>query len=318
MKIVVLDAATLGPEIDLSPLYAAGDVTVYDLTSEAELPGRIADAEVTVSNKLKLNRHNLGCAKNLKLICVAATGYDCIDLGYCRERGIGVCNVPAYSTDSVAQLTLTMALSLTAHLKEYRAFVDDGSYTRGGVANRLSPVWHEISGMTWGVVGGGNIARRVAVLAEAFGCRVLMHRRKAEADYEAVALKELCRRSDIISVHVPLTDETRGMIGREQISLMKENVIFINVARGAVCDEEALTAAVEEDRVGALGVDVFSAEPFPKEHPFSRILGRDNVCLTPHMAWGAAEARNRCIRVVARNILDFAAGEAVNRVESGL
>lgn len=318
MKIVVLDAATLGPEIDLSPLYAAGEVSVYELTTEAELPERIADAEVTVSNKLKLNRHNLGCAKNLKLICVAATGYDCIDLGYCRERGIGVCNVPAYSTDSVAQLTLTMALSLTAHLKEYRAFVDDGSYTRGGVANRLSPVWHEISGMTWGVVGGGNIARRVAALAEAFGCRVLMHRRKAEADYEAVALEELCRRSDIISVHVPLTDETRGMIGREQISLMKENVIFINVARGAVCDEEALTDAVEEDRIGALGVDVFSAEPFPKEHPFNRILGRDNVCLTPHMAWGAAEARNRCIRVVARNILDFAAGEAVNRVESGL
>lgn len=316
MKIVVLDAATLGPEIDLSPLYAAGEVTVYDLTSEAELPERIADAEVTVSNKLKLNRSNLGCAKNLKLICVAATGYDCIDTEYCRERGIGVCNVPAYSTDSVAQLTLTMALSLTAHLKEYRGFVDSGSYSRSGVANRLSPVWHELSGMTWGVVGGGNIARRVAALAEAFGCRVLMYRRKPEPEYEAADLDTLCEKADIISVHVPLTDETRGMIGPDQIARMKKTTVFINVARGAVCDEEALAAAVEEGRIGALGVDVFSVEPFPEGHPFTRILGRDNVCLTPHMAWGAAEARNRCIRVVAENIRDFGSGENTNRVEA--
>lgn len=318
MKIVVLDAATLGPEIDLTPLYDLGEVCLYDLTSDAELPERIADADVTVSNKLKLNRHNLGGAGKLKLVCVAATGYDCIDLEYCRERGIGVCNVPGYSTEAVAQLTLTMALALIGHLKEYRTFVDDGSYTRGGVANRLSPVWHEISGMTWGIVGGGNIARRVAKLAEAFGCHVLMHRRKPEQDYEAVTLEELCTRSDIISVHVPLTGQTRGMIGAEQIARMKKSVVFINVARGAVCDEEALTAAVEEGRIGALGVDVFSVEPFPADHPYSRILGRDNVCLTPHTAWGAVEARNRCVRVIAENIHSFTEGKMSNRVEAVL
>lgn len=315
MKIVVLDAATLGPGVDLSQLEQVGETVIHALTPEEKLAERIADAEVIVSNKQKLNRSNLGCAEKLKLICVTATGFDCIDTAYCREQGIGVCNVPGYSTESVAQLTLTMALSLAAHLKEYRDYVDSGAYARGGVANHLSPVWQELAGKTWGVIGGGNIARRVAKLAQAFGCRVLMYRRRAENEYETADLDTLCEMSDVISVHVPLTDETRGMIGPKQIGKMKRNVILINVARGAVCDEEALAQAIEQERIGALGVDVFSAEPFGEAHPFSRILGRPNVCLTPHMAWGALEARNRCISIIGQNIRDFRAGKTTNRVE---
>ena len=315
MKIVILDAATLGPGIDLAPLYGAGDVTIYDLTTPENLAERIADAEVIVVNKWKLNRENLKAASCLKLICVAATGYDNIDRDYCREHGIGVCNVPAYSTESVAQLTLTVALSLAAHLKEYRDYVSSGAYSRSGVANLLTPVWQELSGKTWGIIGGGNIGRRVAKLAEAFGCRVLMNRRKEDPEFETADLQTLCRESDIISVHVPLTEQTRGMIGRAEITLMKKNVIFINVARGAVCDESALTEAVEEGRIGALGVDVFSIEPFPADHPYNRISNHPNVCLTPHIAWGAAESRNRCVRIVAENIQAFQAGRAENRVE---
>lgn len=315
MNIVVLDAATLGPGIDLSPLENAGQVTVYDLTPADALAERIADAEVIVTNKWKLNEANLACAEKLRLICVTATGFDGIDTAYCRSRGIGVCNVPAYSTESVAQLTLTMVLSLAAHLKEYRDYVSSGAYTNSGIANLLSPVWQELAGKTWGIVGGGNIGRRVAKLAEAFGCRVLMQRRKEDPDYETVSLDDLCRKSDIISVHVPLTGETRGMIGAAEIGLMKKDVIFINVARGAVCDEAALADAVETGRIGALGVDVFSVEPFPKEHPFTRIKALPNVCLTPHMAWGALESRNRCIQVVAENILSFSSGSSLNRVE---
>ena len=316
MKIVVLDAATLGPGVDLAPLREAGLTTVYDLTSPEELSERIAGAEVIVTNKWKLNRDNLKAAAELKLICVTATGYDNIDLDYCRERDIAVCNVPAYSTESVAQLTLTMVLSLAAHLKEYRDYVSSGAYSASGIANRLTPVWQELAGKTWGVVGGGNIGRRVAKLAQAFGCRVLMHRRKQETEFESADLDALCRESDIISVHVPLTGETRGMIGEKEIALMKPGVIFINVARGAVCDEGALAEAVERGRIGALGVDVFSIEPFPEAHPFSRIMKRPNVCLTPHIAWGALETRNRCIRIVAENILAFGAGENENRVEN--
>ncbi len=315
MKIVVLDAATLGPGIDMAPLYGAGDTTVYDLTPPETLSERIKDAQIIVSNKLKLNRETLKDAVKLKLICLTSTGCDTVDLAYCRERGIGVCNVPAYSTDSVAQLTLTMVLSLAARLKEYRDYVSSGAYSASGIANYLAPLWHELSGKTWGIIGGGNIGRRVAKIAEAFGCRVLMHRRKPETEYETADLQTLCRESDIISVHVPLTDRTRGMIGAGQIALMKRGVIFVNVARGAVCDEGALADAVEQGKIGGLGVDVFSMEPFPEDHPFGRIKERPNVCLTPHIAWGAVETRNRCIRIVAENIGAFCSGKDKNRVE---
>ena len=315
MKIIVLDAATLGGDLDLSPLYALGEVVVYENTTAEELPARIADADITISNKLKLNRDNLAGAGSLKLICVCATGFDCVDIDYCREAGIGLCNVPGYSTESVSQLTLTMALVLMGHLREYRRHVHTGAYSRGGVANCLTPVWHEIAGKTWGVIGGGNIGQRVAGLAEAFGCKVLLCRRKADDRYETVDVDALCERSDIISVHVPLTDETRGMILEAQIAKMKKSAIFINVARGLVADEEALAKAIEEDRIGGLGVDVFSAEPFGKDHPYMRILDRDNVLLTPHTAWGAIETRNRCMALVAENIAAWQRGEMRNRVD---
>ena len=315
MNIVVLDAATLGGDLDLTPLEQLGTVRAYPGTPVEEIPARIADADVVISNKLKLNRGNLSEARSLKLICVCATGFDCIDVEYCREKGIGVCNVPGYSTESVSQLTLTMALALMGHLGQYRNHVHSGAYTHGGVANCLTPVWHEIAGKTWGVIGGGNIGQRVAGLAEAFGCKVLMCRRKQDPKYETVDVDTLCAAADIISVHTPLNEETRGMVGKAQIARMKKDAIFINVARGLVVDEEALTKAIEEDRIGGLGVDVFSVEPFGVDHPYSRILDRDNVILTPHTAWGAAETRNRCLRIVADNIKVWQNGGRQNRVD---
>ena len=315
MNIVVLDAATLGGDLDLSPLQEIGTVYAYPGTPVEEIPARIAEADIIISNKLKLNRDNLAQADRLKLICVCATGFDCIDVAYCRERGIGVCNVPGYSTESVSQLTLAMALSLMGHLQEYRSHVHTGAYTNGGVANCLTPVWHEIAGKTWGVIGGGNIGQRVAGLAEAFGCKVLMCRRQADPKYPTVDVDTLCRTADIISVHVPLNEETRGMIGADQIALMKKDAIFINVARGLVADEEALAKAIEEGRIGGLGVDVFSVEPFGVDHPYTRILDRDNVLLTPHTAWGAIETRTRCLNIVADNIKVWRKGEKQNRVD---
>ena len=315
MKIVVLDAATLGADLDISPLYQVGQVTVYENTAPTEVAGRIADQEVIVSNKIRLNAENLKDAKKLKLICLAATGYDCVDTAYCRENGIGVCNVPGYSTHSVAQLAVTMALSLRTHLIPYRNFVHSGAYSRSGVANRLEPVWYELYGKTWGVVGGGNIGQEVAKIAQALGCKVLMCRRKPDPNFETVDIDTLCRESDIISVHVALTEETRGMIGKKQIEQMKPDAVLINVARGAVTDEAALTEAVLEGRLGGLGVDVYTQEPFGEAHPFQQILGCSNVCLTPHMAWVSLEARERCIGVVAENIRAFQNGQMHNRVE---
>ena len=313
MKIAILDAATLGEDVDLTPLRSLGETVEYATTAPEEVHGRISDADVVVINKIKLNGTNLADT-TVKLICVAATGYDNIDTVYCKANGIALCNVPGYSTDSVAQLTVSMVLSLATHLPEYNSYVASGAYSASGVANKLTPIYHEISSMTWGVVGGGGIGSKVAQVAEAFGCKVLMCRRKPDSRYEQVSLEELCERSDIVTLHVPLSDETRGMISEEMIVKMKNGVILVNVARGAVTDEEALTRAVEEGKIGGLGVDVYSAEPFPVSHPFTRILGRENVCLTPHMAWGSHEARNRCVAEMGKNIASFYGGDTRNRI----
>lgn len=314
MKIVILDSGTLGADIDLSPIRAIGEVVEYKFSAPEEVAIRLSDADVTVLNKVKLNKDNLSEAKNLKLICVAATGYDNIDIGFCRENGIAVCNVPGYSTNNVAQLSVAMALSLVTHLDEFRGFVHSGEYSRSGSANRLEPVYHEIAGMTWGVVGGGGIGSKVAEIAQALGCRVLLCRRQPETRYEAADIDRICRECDIISLHVPLNDGTRGMISRERIAAMKDGVVIVNTARGAVCDEAAIAEGVLSGKIGALGCDVYSKEPFGEDHPFSALLDRPNVCLTPHMAWGSYEARNRCVRRMAENITEFFAGNTHNRI----
>lgn len=314
MKIAILDAGTLGSDIDLSPLRALGQTFEYIKTEPELVTERLLDADVAVVNKIKLGRNNLPKCKRLKLICVAATGFDNIDTEYCKENGIALCNVPGYSTESVAQLTLAMVLSLSTHLTEYRNFVHSGAYTESGVANKVAPVFHELSSLTWGVVGGGGIGSRVADIAKAFGCKVLMCRRKLDERYEQVDIDELCKRADIITLHVPLDEGTRGLINGERISNMKENAILVNVSRGAVTDEAALAKAVKAGKLGGLGVDVYSVEPFGNDHPFYEILDRENVCFTPHMAWGASEARNRCVREIAKNASAFFAGEMRNRI----
>ena len=314
MKIVILDSGTLGADIDLSPITALGEVIEYKQTLPEEIAEKLTDADVAVLNKCRLNRQNLYEANSLKLICVAATGYDNIDVDFCRERGIALCNVPGYSTDSVAQISVAMALSLVSHLSEYRSFVSSGEYSLSASANRLEPVYHEIAGLAWGVVGGGGIGSKVAEVAKALGCRVLLCRRKPEDRYEAADIDRICRECDIISLHVPLTDETRAMISRERIASMRDGVVLVNTARGAVCDEQAIADGVISGKIGAFGCDVYSKEPFDKDHPFSAILGLPNVCLTPHMAWGSYESRNRCIRRIAENVTEFLKGNIHNRI----
>ena len=312
MKIVVLDGKTLGADVDLTVL--GSDLTIYGTTDPEEVSRRIADNETVIVNKVKLNADNLSAAKNLRLICVAATGYDNIDIDYCRKRGIAVCNVCGYSTESVAQLTVTMALSLVTHLNEYTGFVKSGEYTKSGVANRLTPVYHELSGMTWGIVGLGNIGKQVARAAEVFGCRVLAFKRTPDKNYNCVPLSELMEKSDIVSVHLPAGAQTNGIISKEMIGRMKKSAVFVNVARGAVVDEEALVQAVLDNKIAGIGVDVYSKEPFDSEHCYNKIMNMDNVILTPHIAWGAYEARIRCIDEMRRNIEAFEKGEERNRI----
>ena len=314
MKIVVLDKSTLGEDIDLSHIYALGEVDEFETTAPELIADRIKDADVVIINKIKLNESNLSKADKLKVICVAATGYDNIDTNFCKKAGIAVCNVPGYSTDSVAQVTLSMVLSLVTHLKEYESFVNSGDYSKSGVANKLTPVYHELSSLTWGVVGGGGIGMKVAEIADAFGCKVIICRRKQEGRFPVVDIDTLCKECDIISLHIPLNDETRNMINAERISKMKETAIIVNTARGAVTDEKVLADAIKNGKIGGLGVDVYSVEPFPENHPYTEILGYDNVVFTPHMAWGSYEARNRCVRIMGENIKSYYNGETKNRI----
>ena len=315
MKIVFLDALTLGNDIDLSGFSELGEVVIYGGSTNAEVIERTRDCDVVVTNKLKLNESNLSLAHNLKLICVTATGFDNIDVNYAKSRGIGVCNVVGYSTSNVAQITVGMVLDLINRTDDYRASVKSGEYSARGVANVLSPTYHEIEGKTWGIVGFGNIGRRVARIADALGCRVLVNKREAISDFECVDIDTLCKECDIITLHTPLNDGTRGLISSERIAAMKEGVILVNVARGAVVDENAVANAFKIGKLGGFGCDVYSAEPFGKDHPYYEIKDTDNVILTPHMAWGSYEARLRLCNEVKENIIAFFKGDIKNRID---
>ena len=315
MKIVFLDSLALGEGLDLDSFREIGDVKIYPSSTEGEIIERVADCDVAITNKLKLNKSNLESAKNLKLICVTATGFDNIDISYAKERGIGVCNVVGYSTTNVAQLTAGFVLQLINKSKEYQRSVSSGYYSECGVANILSPIYREIDGMKWGIVGFGNIGRRVARVAEALGCDVLVNKRESVDDYQCVDIDTICCECDIITIHTPLNDGTRGLINAERIESMKDGVILVNVARGAVTDERAITEAVKLGKIGGFACDVYSSEPFSKEHPFTEIMEMDNVLLTPHMAWGSLDARVRLLDEVKENIKAYFDGEVRNRVD---
>lgn len=315
MRISVLDAATLGADLDLSIFSEIGEVSVYPSTDPSQIAAHLEGVDVAVLNKVKLFAEQLSQAPNLKLICIAATGFDNVDLAYCRAHNIAVCNVVGYSTQCVAQVTVSMALSLITHLPEYHEQVRSGVYTEKGIPNSLVPSYHEIYGKTWGIIGFGNIGHQVGRVANALGCRVLVNKRTPISDWNCVDLETVCRESDILSIHTPLNDSTRNLLDARHISMLKQNAIVINVARGAVTDEAALAQALEEGSIGGLGIDVYSLEPMPKEHPFSRILNRPNVCFTPHMAWGGYETRVRLLNEMLQNIQAFLRGERRNRVD---
>ncbi len=314
MKISILDIATLGDDIHFDDIYRLGEVTVYAITKQEEIVDRIRDAEIVILNKAKLNRENLQYAEKLKLICITATGFDNVDVDYCRAHNIAVCNVAGYSTDSVVQLTVAMAFSLATNLGAFDRYVKSRAYTNSGVFNCVKPVFHEMSALTWGVVGLGNIGMKVAVIAKTMGCNVLAYKRTPVESYPCVDLDTLCRESDIISIHTPLNDETYHLINETRLAMMKKGAILINVARGNVVDEAAVCKAVISGKLGGLGVDVYSTEPMQADSPYQEILNCENVIFTPHMAWGAIDARQRCMDEVAKNIESFIKGEKRARV----
>ena len=315
MKTVFLDYDTVSAgDLDLGALRrAADDLTLYE-TDESKTADRIGGAEVVALNGARLSRELLFGAPHLKLVALAATGTDNVDLNAARERGIAVCNVRAYCTASVVQQVWGLILSLTQHVDDHSRFVREGSWTRDDLATVLEFPFRELQGRVFGVVGWGDLGRGAARVAEAFGMRVVVaNRRGAPAAEERMELTQLLAIADILSLHCPLNDSTRDLIGARELALMKSDALLINTARGALIDGHALSAALKAGRLGGAGIDVLPQEPPLHGEPLLD-PAIPNLLLTPHIAWAAREARQRCIDEMAANIEDFRGGGRRGRV----
>ena len=308
MKLVVLERNSVGTDIDVSCLEKFGEVTYYPNTVAENTAGRVKDADIIVVNKAPLNETTLKDAPNVKLICLFATGFDNVDLTYCKSRGIKVANVVNYCTPAVAQHTLLLALALTEKLAFYDSYVKSGTYSAQDRFSNFDRAFHDLEGKTWGIVGMGTIGRRVAGLAQAFGCRVIFYSASGKStctEYERVEFDTLLRESDILSLHCPLSDRTRGLINREALAQMKETAILINVARGPVVDTQALYDALINNQIAAAGLDVLEKEPMTKDNPLARIQDSTKLIITPHMAWASTESRINLVQEVYKNIEAF-------------
>lgn len=318
MNIVVLERNSVGPDIPVDCFEELGNVIYYRNTvTIEEVRARVKEADIVVANKSPMNEQSLKDAPNVKLICEFATGYDNCDLAYCKTRGIQVCNVVDYSTSMVAQHTFTLALALCQKLAYYDNYVKSGEYSAQDRFSNFDVPFCELEGKTWGIVGMGNIGRRVAKIASAFGCRVIFHSITGKStctDYEQVDKDTLLRESDYLSLHCPLSDLSRNLIDREALRKMKNSAILINVARGQVVNNPDLYEALVAGEIAAAGLDVLEKEPLELSNPLSKLKDSNRIIITPHLAWGSVEARTRCVQGVYDNIKAFQAGKVRNLV----
>ncbi|MDE6914921.1 MAG: D-2-hydroxyacid dehydrogenase [Lachnospiraceae bacterium] len=317
MKLVILEKISLGTDLDISFYKDFGETTYYENTTPEEVAQRVADADIIIANKAPLNEATLGEAKHLKLICETATGYNNVDLDYCKAHGIRVTNVVGYSTPIVAQHTFAMALYLLEKLPVYDTYVKNGNYANCPIFTCFEPFFAELEGKVWGIIGLGNIGRKVAEIANVFGCRVIYYSasgNNTSTEYERVDFDILLAESDILSLHCPLTDRTQNIINADALAKMKKTAILINVARGPVVDEQALYDALENGTIAAAGLDVLVKEPIAADNPLGKIKDSTKLLITPHMAWGSHEARERCAKEVYQNIESFLNGKERNIV----
>lgn len=308
MKIVFLDAATLGKDLDLSGFGALGEVKEYDYSTKEETRERVKDADAIVVNKVEMCEETLKEAENLKLICVTATGTNNLDKEYLAKRKIAWRNVAGYSTESVAQHTFAILFYLLEHLPYYDGYVKSGKYINDKSFTHFSNVFHELSQMTWGIIGLGAIGRRVADIAKGFGCHVIYYSasgKKPQEGYEQVDFDTLLKESDIVSIHAPLNKDTQGLMDKEAFARMKKSAILINVGRGPIVVENDLKEALNCGEIAAAGLDVLSVEPMAEDNPLLAVKEKDRLFITPHIAWASVEARKRLMDIVFHQMKEF-------------
>lgn len=308
MKIVFLDVKTIGEDIDLSGYDALGEVVKYDFSSDEQVPERIKDADVIVLNKVQINEQTIGGAEKLKLVCVTATGTNNLDKAYLDKRGIAWRNVAGYSTETVAQHTFAMLLYLLEKLRYYDDYVKEGRYVNDTVFTHFAEHFTEICGKTWGIIGLGNIGRRVSDIAKAFGAKIIYYSASGspvQEGYTQVDFDTLLADSDIISVHAPLNEQTEGLIDREAFTKMKKTCIFLNLGRGPIVVEQDLYEALEAGEIAAAGLDVLCQEPMRADNPLLQIKDSRKLYITPHVAWASVEARTKLMNIILEQIKEF-------------
>lgn len=306
MKIVFLDAATMG-DVDFGPVRALGDLVLYESSSREESLERVAEAEVLIINKIRVDAELMDAAPSLKLICEAATGVNNIDVAEAERRGIPVRNVAGYSTDSVVQTTFMLLLALVGKVGYFDGFVKSGEYSRCGMFTNVNTVFMELAGKRLGIIGMGNIGRKVAAVAEAFGMEVVYYSTSGTShctDYPSLGLEELLQTSDVVSVHAPYNERTAGLIGEAELGMMKQGAYLLNLGRGGIVDETALAEAIDGGLIAGAAADVFTSEPLPADNPLMKVQKKDRLLLTPHIAWASKEARDRLAAMIARNIAE--------------
>ena len=308
MKLVFLDTKTIGEDIDLSAYDALGEVVKYGFSTLEEIPERVKDADVLIVNKIAINEQTIGNAKNLKLVCVTATGTNNLDKEYLKKRGIAWRNVAGYSTESVTQHTFALLFYLLEKIRYYDDYVKDEKYINDTVFTHFAEHFNEVNGKTWGIIGLGTIGRRVADIAKAFGARVIYYSASgspAQEGYEQVDFETLLTTSDIVSVHAPLNEYTKDLMNREAFAKMKKTAIFLNLGRGPIVVEQDLYEALETGEIAAAGLDVLCEEPMSETNPLAKIKDSKKLIITPHIAWASVEARNRLMQIIVEQIREF-------------
>jgi glycerate dehydrogenase len=316
LRLVVLDSVPLNPgDLDWTPLHRLGEAVLYDNTAPAQVAERIRDADVVFSNKVPVRAESLSTASRLKLISVLATGYDIVDVEAAQQAGVTVCNVPAYSSDFTAQSTIALLLELTNHAGAHAAAVREGQWSQTPYFSFWNHPLIELAGKTLVIVGLGTIGRRVAAIATAMGMKVvatqIAGRVAAQDEYPRLPLDEALAIADVISLHCPLTPDTRGLINAERLKRMKPGVLLINTSRGLLVDEAALAAALQEERIAGYAGDVLSQEPPAEDNP---LLHAPGCLITPHISWAARETRQRLLDVSVENLRAFLKGKPQNVV----